>query len=432
MNAEEEMGFLALGEKLDESKYAFFTYLIETPVEPKSACAALCREQSTALWNRVDVKEDFRPRHGAKVVELKVLGESEKPNIELFVKGKKYFRVLAKIAHPTINFGPKLPNLITAAAGEGAFFCHGINTIKLIDVHLPPEFTKKFEGPKFGVEGIRKILEIEKRPLFLGVVKPNVGLNPEQFAQIAYEALLGGLDIAKDDEMISDVEYSPTKERIEKVMEKLYKVEDKTGEKKMYLVNITDEVYRLEELHDLVAEHEGHAAVMLNVFTVGLSAVRMLARKTKVPIFSHFDFISTFTRIPFYGVSSELITKIERLAGCDAIIMPGFGERMMTTEKEVIANANACLYEMPHIKKCLPIPGGSDWAGTLRGIYEKLGTVDFAMVPGRGVFGHPLGAEAGARSLRQAWEAIENGIPEGEYAKNHLELQKAYEAFGKK
>jgi len=419
-----------MGEEIDGKKYALFTYLIETTLEPKSAAATLCREQSTALWNRVGVKEDFRPEHGAKVIGLDVLGESEKPNIELFVKGKKYYRAKVKIAHPTINFGPKLPNLITAAAGEGAFFCHGINTIKLIDVQLPAEFTKKFEGPKFGIAGIRKELGVNGRPLFVGVVKPNVGLKPKDFAQLAYEGLLGGLDFAKDDEMISDVEYSPTKERLEAVMEKVYKAEDKTGEKKMYLVNITDEVYRLEELHDMVAEHKGHTAVMLNVFTVGLSAARMIARKAKVPLFSHFDFISTFTRIPFYGVSSELITKIQRLAGCDAIIMPGFGERMMTTESEVKANAKACLYEMPGIKKCLPIPGGSDWAGTLRGMHEKLGTTDFAMVPGRGVFGHPMGAEAGARSLRQAWEAIEKGVSEKEYAKTHLELRKAYEAFG--
>lgn len=239
------------------------------------------------------------------------------------------------------------------------------------------------------------------------------------------------MDVAKDDEMLGDTEYSPLKKRLEEVMQKLFKAEDKTGEKKLFLANITDEVDKLEELHDMVASY-GSTAIMLNAFPVGLSAARMIAKKTKVPLFSHFDFIAAFSRIPYFGVSSELVTKIERLAGFDAIIMPGFGDRMKTPEGEVKANVQACLYDMKGIEKSLPVPGGSDWAGTLKPIYDKVKTIDFAMVPGRGVFNHPQGPEGGARSLRQAWEAIEKNKSIEEYAKSHVELGKAIEAFGKK
>ena len=51
---------------------------------------------------------------------------------------------------------------------------------------------------------IRKILNAHGRPIYLGVVKPNVGLPPKDFAAIAYEAWAGGLDAAKDDEMLAD------------------------------------------------------------------------------------------------------------------------------------------------------------------------------------------------------------------------------------
>jgi ribulose-bisphosphate carboxylase large chain len=76
------------------------------------------------------------------------------------------------------------------------------------------------------------------------------------------------------------------------------------------------------------------------------------------------------------------------------------------------------------------VPGGSDWAGTIPVVYEKLRTIDFGFVPGRGVFGHPMGPAAGATSLRQAWEAIVRKIPLSEYAKDHQELKEAIQVFG--
>ena len=56
-------------------------------------------------------------------------------------------------------------------------------------------------------------------------------------------------------------------------------------------------------------------------------------------------------------------------------------------------------------------------------MYRKVGSVDFGFVPGRGVFGHPMGPKAGAASIRQAWEAIEQGIALETYAVGRPELQ---------
>ena len=68
---------------------------------------------------------------------------------------------------------------------------------------------------------------------------------------------------------------------------------------------------------------------------------------------------------------------------------------------------------MGPIARSLPIPGGSEWAGTLEGIYRRVGGVDFGFIPGRGVFGHPMGPAAGATSVRQAWDAIRAGVSLG-------------------
>ena len=205
--------------------------------------------------------------------------------------------------------------------------------------------------------------------------------------------------------------------------------ERRTGEKKIYLANITDEADRLIELHDMCVKN-GVNALMVNVMTVGLSPIRKLRRHTEVPLVAHFDFIAPFTRVPFYGVDSNVIIKLQRMVGFDTIILPGFGSRMKTPDREVLENVEECLKPLGHMKPCLPVPAGSQWAGSTIDIYEKLKTIDFGIVPGRGVFEHPMGPRGGGASLNQAWEAHRNGVTLEEYGETHPELKAAIEAFG--
>jgi len=164
--------------------------------------------------------------------------------------------------------------------------------------------------------------------------------------------------------------------------------------------------------------------------TVGLSAVRMVRKHTQVPLVAHFDFIAPFTRIPNFGVDTKLITKLQRMVGFDVIILAGFGARMKTSDAEVFENVNECLKPLGHMKRALPVPAGSQWAGSTGELYQTLKTIDFGIVPGRGVFGHPMGPKAGAASLLQGWEAFKEGVSLEEFARTHPELKAAIEEFG--
>ncbi|MEM3980583.1 MAG: RuBisCO large subunit C-terminal-like domain-containing protein, partial [Ignisphaera sp.] len=50
---------------------------------------------------------------------------------------------------------------------------------------------------------------------------------------------------------------------------------------------------------------------------------------------------------------------------------------------------------------------------------------------GGGVIGHPDGPKAGAMAVRQTLEAISKGIPLEDYAKDHKELRRALEKWGR-
>ncbi len=432
MTADDMAGFFARRGDLDPDDYLELDFSFECVGDPREAAAHLCSEQSTAQWRRVGVDEDFRPRFAAKVLEL----ESEpRPSgfgipVECAARGPVH-ACRATIAHPHGNFGPRIPNLLSAVCGEGVFFSPGIPLIRLQDIRFPGSYLAGFEGPRFGVAGLRERLQAFDRPIFFGVIKPNIGLPAEPFAELGYQSWLGGLDIAKDDEMLADIPWCPLAERSAALGAARLRAERETGTPKVYLANITDEVDRLIALHDLAVAN-GANALLVNAMPVGLSGVRMLRRHAQVPLIAHFPFIAAFSRLAGYGIHSRVLTRLQRLAGFDSVIMPGFGPRMMTPESEVLECVRACLEPMGSIKPCLPVPGGSDWAGTLETVYRKVGTVDFGFVPGRGVFGHPMGPAGGAASIRQAWDAIVRGIPIAEHAANRPELRAAIEAFGAK
>jgi ribulose-bisphosphate carboxylase large chain len=418
-------GFFATRAMLDPEAYLELEFTFECAGDPRLAAAHLASEQSTAQWHRVGVDEDFRVHFGAKVLELDAAPRPAGFSVPVpAAPPGPVHACRAVIAHPHGNFGPRLPNLISAVLGEGVYFAPGIPLIRLEDLRFPASYLAAFEGPQFGVAGVRTQLAVYDRPIFFGVIKPNIGLPPEPFAALGYEAWLGGLDIAKDDEMLADAPYSPMAVRAPLLGDARRRAELATGVPKGYLANITDEVTALNALHD-TAVNAGATLVMVNALPTGVSGVRALRRHARVPIVTHFPFIAAFSRIPAHGVHSRVFTRLQRLAGADVVIMPGFGDRMMTPEQEVLDNVRACLEPMGSLKPSLPVPGGSDSAATLEGVYRRVNTVDFGFVPGRAVFGHPMGPRAGAASLRQAWDAIAEGVPVHEHAQHHPELQAA-------
>ncbi|MBB1073087.1 ribulose 1,5-bisphosphate carboxylase [Rhodoferax sp. 4810] len=410
MQPNDVRGFFADWASLDAEDYLLLEYYFECSGEPELAAAHLCSEQSTAQWKRVGIDEDYRPQFAAKVIDLKITAHLPEPSYSLQPEVRGAMTACqVRIAHPHRNFGPRLPNLISAVLGEGAFFAPGIPIVKLLDIHFPPSFLSAFQGPQFGIDGLRQLLKVYDRPIFFGVIKPNIGLAPAPFAELAHQAWCGGLDIAKDDEMLADPDWSPLAERAQLLGRARVAAEQATGVPKLYLANITDEVDQLTRLHD-AAVANGANAVLVNALPVGLSAVRMLRRHATVPLIAHFPFIAAATRLPCYGVHSRVFTRLQRLAGFDAIIMPGFGPRMMTSEAEVLDNIAACLDpNFGDIKPSLPVPGGSDSAATLEHVYHTIGHVNFGFVPGRGVFGHPHGPRGGAASLQQAWAVLATG-----------------------
>lgn len=146
MAHENQRGFFADKASLNLEEYIILDYYFECDVNPEQAAAHLCQEQSTAQWKRVGVDEDLRERFGAKVIELGVERVLDKPTYPFLTVGNnRTYACQVKIAHPHANFGPKIPNLLTAIGGEGTFYSPGISAIKLLDLEFPESYLRNFQ-----------------------------------------------------------------------------------------------------------------------------------------------------------------------------------------------------------------------------------------------------------------------------------------------
>lgn len=394
-------------------------YYIKTQLELEKAAEIIAALQSIGIWTGIG--ERFKStlyKYAAKVVDVF--------KIEKGLKSSGFI----KIAFPYINFGFNIPNLLSTVAGE-LYEMNIFDSIKLLDIEFPFSYLSKFIGPKFGIKGCRDILGIYGRPIIGAIIKPCVGLSAQQLAELAYEGFAGGIDFIKDDELLSDASYNTVSERVKKVTEKIKQVEDETGEKKMYAFNITGRLDRLRELHDTVVENGGKC-IMINAAVVGLEAMRELAEYSELPIHCHRVFSAILVRNNSFNISFPLLTKLYRLCGADQIHCGAIQGKLFENDDEVLSNMQECTKEFGSIKPAMPISSGGQWAAKAQVNASKIGHYDFIHLAGSGTYSHPDGPFAGARSMRQAWDAVLKGISLEEYAKEHIELKRAIEFFGYK
>ncbi|MBS1263615.1 MAG: Ribulose bisphosphate carboxylase [Methanonatronarchaeales archaeon] len=381
------------------------TYAIETALSLEEVSDGLCAEQSTGTWESVEREtEDLVSRCGARAVGSWRRGD----------------HVVLRIAFPTGNFGCSIPMLLSTVAGN-LYEMGSFRRTRLLDLEFPDAFVEGFEGPSFGIDGCRELLGVTDRPLLGTIIKPNVGLSPEEFGEACYESARGGVDFVKDDELVADPGYSPISDRVTEAMDGLDRVEEETGERKMFAANVTDEVDGIVDNAE-EARDAGANCLMLNFVTAGLSALRVLTSEMDLPVHCHRDMFAAFTRVPDHGVSPALLNKLVRLCGGDQAHVGSIDGKLYESNDEVVANA-APLRERWLLKSTLPVSSGGLHAGKVAANLDRLGE-DVLILAGGGIHGHPGGTTAGARSMRQAMEVAAGDRELGESPEMKAALEK--------
>ncbi len=144
----------------------------------------------------------------------KVIGVYEIPDYEFEIpKDFSMRNYIIQIAFTEVNIGEQIPMLLTTIVGNISMG----GRIKLLDVRFPEKFVNGFKVPKFGIERIRKLLNIPKRPLLNNMIKPCTGYTVDIGAELFRLAALGGCDIFKDNDLIADASFNRVDERVNKI-----------------------------------------------------------------------------------------------------------------------------------------------------------------------------------------------------------------------
>jgi len=411
------------------------TYLIESYYPLGRAADVLAGEQSSGTFTAVPREtQSLQDRHRARVVEVEEWASGEGPSLPGAAKpnaeAHKVNRGRVKISFPLENFGPSLPNLMAAVMGN-LFELRELAGVRLLDLDLPAAFSDRYRGPAFGIEGTRALMDVPQGVMVGTIVKPSVGLRPEELRELVRELVAGGIDFIKDDELIGNPPYSPLVERVRVVMEEIDRGAQKTGKKTMYAFNITDDIDRMLANHDVVLE-AGGTCVMACINLVGFAGVAQLRTHSQLPIHGHRAMIGALMRHPALGIDFVAYQKLARLAGVDHLHTNGMDNKFYESNEEIRISVSSVLAPMFGGYAALPVLSSGQWAGTAPVTHELIDSTDLLVLAGGGIHAHPGGPVAGVTSIRQGWEAALAGVPLEQYAVGREPLRQAMGKFGPK
>lgn len=368
-------------------------------------------------------------RAAARVEHVETIDTVAQPSLPGAIAAQSYAVAKVTLSWPLENLGPSLPNLMATISGN-LFELRQFTGLRILDLRVPAAFTSHNPGPKFGIEGTRRLSGVHKRPLIGTIIKPSVGLDPTQTAAMVADLAEAGVDFIKDDELQADGPACPFEDRARAVMEVINRAADRTGRKVMFAFNLTGEVDEMRRRHDLIRDLGG-TCVMVSLNSVGLSGMLALARHSELPIHAHRNGWGYLSREPMLGWSYVAWQKFWRLAGADHMHVNGLRNKFCEADESVIRSARACLTPLRPEAPCLAMPVFSSAQTPLQAAetYRQLGSADLIHAAGGGIAGHPHGAAAGVRAMRAAWDAAMNGIPIGEAARGNPALAAAIKAF---
>ncbi|MCC9621721.1 2,3-diketo-5-methylthiopentyl-1-phosphate enolase [Thalassospira sp. MA62] len=298
------------------------------------------------------------------------------------------------IRYPLHNVAPDFSSILTTTFGKLSLDPN----VKLVDLSLPEELAPDFPGAAFGVEGVRDILRVHDRPLAMSIFKGVIGRDLDFLATQLRDQFAGGIDLVKDDEILYDNPLTPSLERARIGASIIQEHKELTGRSVLYAVTLSGPVFTLREQAKRLIE-AGATALLFNVYTYGLDALRELAKDSEihVPILAHPAFAGALTGSIRHSL---LFGKLIRLAGADLTLFPSpYGS--LSTPKDEAQQIQTYATEPHWTKPILTVPSAGIHPGLVPDLIRDFGT-DVVINAGGGIHGHPDGAAAGARAFRQA------------------------------
>ncbi len=404
---------------------ALFYYEPSKGLTKEDVIGRVASESSIGTWTTLETLDD-------RIYGMKALSFWDQNN-------------LVKIAYPLELWEMNnVPQIMSGVAGN-VFGMKAVKNLRLLDISLPEELVKSFNGPNMGTEAIKKVFKLDNGPILSCVPKPKIGMTTEQHIQVAIDAWSGGIHCIKDDENLTSQTFNKFESRVEGLAKARDKVENEIGEIRDAYINVTAETKEMERRVNLIHDN-GFRYFMVDVVTTGFSAVQTMsdvAKDLDMAIHAHRAMHATFTKHTTHGISMYLLAKLMRLIGMDNLHIGTVVGKLDSPKQDVLDMRDLLLnneigeiegrvlsQKWENHKTTMPIASGGLHPGVLPELLDHYRTTDIGIQVGGGIHGHPNGTNAGAKATVAAIEAWKEGISLEEKAETHLELDQALKRWG--
>lgn len=280
--------------------------------------------------------------------------------------------------------------------------------ILLRDVEFPAEFLEQFRGPRFGIAGLRTLLQVPSRPLLATALKPR-GSTVTEFARMAGDFARGGGDLVKDDHNLTDTTFDGFRERVEACHAAVEQANAITGLHTMYLPNISGTQSMMARQLEFVSQL-GVRGVLVAPLLAGLETVREWSQRLPLVLMGHPTFTGALFQDPGHGIDPAFfLGRIFRLAGCDSVIFPNAGGRFSFSTEDCSQIAMACRAPWGSIRSAWPTPAGGMSFDTLDAMSTQFGP-DTVFLIGGALLADSPDLAASTQRFRERIEALAPGL----------------------
>ena len=283
------------------------------------------------------------------------------------------------ISYDTRTVGGELTQLLNVLWGNTSM----LPGVRLIDVVLPDTLLSSFKGPRFGIEGMREMLNAPERGLVGTALKP-MGSSAKQLAEMAYTIASAGFDTIKDDHSLANQPWAKWHERVDAIATAVREANEKNGTHCLYAPSLH---LPADEILDAAKEAKrlGAGSVMVLPGIAGFGALRMVAEDDDIalPVMGHPSLLGSFVTPNQHGLAHHVVFgTLMRIAGADISIFPNFGGRFSFTPDECMDITKTARAPMGQMKPVWVSPAGGMTLDRIDEMLDFYGNDTAALVGG--------------------------------------------------
>ncbi len=292
--------------------------------------------------------------------------------------------------------GGGLNQLLNVVWGNVSLF----PSVRIIGLRLPDVYLAEFRGPRFGIAGLRELVDAPTGPLFCTAVKP-MGTNSADLGEMAATIARAGFHIIKDDHGLADQPWARWTERVRVIAESVREAREESGSNALYMPSLNVPADRILDAA-LEAKEVGAGALLILPGLSGFDAMRMLADNDDIglPIMAHPSFLGSNVVNTSQGLDHGILFgTVMRLAGADIAIFPNYGGRFSFSPAECSQIRDMCHAPLGELAPSWPSPGGGMTLDRMAELVRFYGP-DVALLVGGAL--HRGDLEANSRAMVEA------------------------------